>query len=220
MIEGGLDNLDKVDAGDVEADEPLDVVDNKGVVGDGVERNKGVGVTPNVDVADDVTDGAEVNVEVVVVVVAVGGVMTEEKLDGVAIGMSLTLATRGVCILPMFSYCTFLHGAAEVKLEVTGEVINGTVEAGVDDDKDNEALLLTWLLRLEVGFELLSKAGIRGSFNSLVPKIGQRSKIITRSATEPPNRFGGCTLLAINGLTALELAKLAGLDLSEMCCFC
>ena len=119
----------------------------------------------------------------------------------------------------MLSYCTFLHGAAEVKLEVTDEEVTGTLlvlleAAGVDDDDDNDATLLLF----EVGFEL-SKAGIRGSFNSLVPKMGHRSKIITRSATEPPKRFGGCTLLPIKGL-APEFAKLAGLDLSEMCCFC
>lgn len=216
MIEGGLDNLDKVDAGDVDAEEPLEVVDKMG--GEGVDRNEGGVLVVNVDGEDGVADGAPD--DVVRDVVVVGGVMTEEKLDGVAIGMSLTLAaTLGACILPMLSYCTFLHGAAEVKLEVTDEEVTGTLlvlleAAGVDDDDDNDATLLLF----EVGFEL-SKAGIRGSFNSLVPKMGHRSKIITRSATEPPKRFGGCTLLPIKGL-APEFAKLAGLDLSEMCCFC
>jgi hypothetical protein len=91
----------------------------------------------------------------------------------------------------MLSCCKFLHGAAEVALlEAAGAAA------------------------FEVGF-VFSKAGIRGSFNSLVPKIGHRSKIITRSATEPPKRFGGCTLFEAN---ALEFTL--GLDLSEMCCFC
>ena len=124
----------------------------------------------------------------------------------------------------MLSYCTFLHGAAEVKLEVTDEEVTGTLlvlleAAGVVDDIDEDDNDDATLLLFEVGFELSSKAGIRGSFNSLVPKMGHRSKIITRSATEPPKRFGGCTLLPINGL-APEFAKFAGLDLSEMCCFC
>jgi len=81
----------------------------------------------------------------------------------------------------------------------------------------------------EVCFELSNKAGILGSFkpDTIVPspKMGHRSKIITRSATEPPNLFGGCTppAIAIFGLTPAaltEFAKFAGLDLSEICCFC
>merc|ERR1712226_259360 len=49
--------------------------------------------------------------------------------------------------------------------------------------------------------------------------MGHRSKIITRSATEPPNRFGGWTP-AIFGFAALTEFRFAGLDLSEICCFC
>ena len=94
MIEGGLDNLDKVDAGDVDAEEPLEVVDKMG--GEGVDRNEGGVLVVNVDGEDGVADGAPD--DVVRDVVVVGGVMTEEKLDGVAIGMSLTLAvTLGAC---------------------------------------------------------------------------------------------------------------------------
>ena len=40
MIEGGLDNLDKVDAGEVDAEEPLEV--DKMLGGEGVDRNEGV----------------------------------------------------------------------------------------------------------------------------------------------------------------------------------
>jgi hypothetical protein len=94
MIEGGLDNLDKVDAGDVDAEEPLEV--DKMLGGEGVDRNEGV-----VDVMVD-GDGDDIVVDAVVVLLVVqvvgGGVMMVGKLvvEVVAIGMSLTLATLGV----------------------------------------------------------------------------------------------------------------------------
>jgi hypothetical protein len=88
MIEGGLDNLDKVDAGDVDAEEPLEVVK---MGGEGVDRNEGVVVV--VVVVDDGVVVADASGVVVVVVV---GVMIGGKLEVVAIGMSLTLATLGV----------------------------------------------------------------------------------------------------------------------------
>ena len=94
MIEGGLDNLDKVDAGDVDAEEPLEV--DKMLGGEGVDRNEGV-----VDVmVDGDSDDIVVDAVVVLLVVQVvgGGVMMVGKLvvEVVAIGMSLTLATLGV----------------------------------------------------------------------------------------------------------------------------
>lgn len=98
----------------------------------------------------------------------------------------------------MLSCCKFLHGAEEIL-----EVCTGMAAA-------------------EVCFELSNKAGILGSFKPETvpsPKMGHRSKIITRSATEPPNRFGGWTP-AIFGFAASTEFRFAGLDLSEMCCFC
>lgn len=89
MIEGGLDNLDKVDAGDVDAEEPLEV--DKMLGGEGVDRNEGVVVMVDGDSDDIVVDA------VVVLLVVVVGVMIVGKLvEVVAIGMSLTLATLGV----------------------------------------------------------------------------------------------------------------------------
>jgi len=87
MIEGGLDNLDKVDAGDVDAEEPLEV-DKMG--GEGVDRNEGVVVMVDGD-GDVVVDAV-----VVLLVVVVGVMMVGKLVEVVAIGMSLTLATLGV----------------------------------------------------------------------------------------------------------------------------
>ena len=89
MIEGGLDNLDKVDAGEVDAEEPLEV--DKMLGGEGVDRNEGVVVMVDGD--------GDVVVDAVVVVgggvMMVGGGKLVVEVD-VAIGMSLTLATLGV----------------------------------------------------------------------------------------------------------------------------
>ena len=93
MIEGGLDNLDKVDAGDVDAEEPLEVVK---IGGEGVDRNEGVVVIVVVVVDDGVVVVADADASGDVVVVVVVGVMIGGKLEVVAIGMSLTLATLGV----------------------------------------------------------------------------------------------------------------------------
>ena len=93
MIEGGLDNLDKVDAGDVDAEEPLEV--DKMLGGEGVDRNEGVVVMVDGNGDDIVVDAVVV---LLVVQVVGGGVMMVGKLvvEVVAIGMSLTLATLGV----------------------------------------------------------------------------------------------------------------------------
>ena len=92
MIEGGLDNLDKVDAGDVDAEEPLEV-DKMG--GEGVDRNEGVVVM--VDGDGDVVVDAVVVVGGGVMMVGGGKLVVEVVVEvDVAIGMSLTLATLGV----------------------------------------------------------------------------------------------------------------------------
>jgi hypothetical protein len=93
MIEGGLDNLDKVDAGEVDAEEPLEV--DKMLGGEGVDRNEGVVVM--VDGDGDVVVDAVVVVGGGVMMVGGGKLVVEVVVEvDVAIGMSLTLATLGV----------------------------------------------------------------------------------------------------------------------------